>query len=78
MSTNVEDGVAFLRGPVERPELIEDLIERVRKVNGVRDVASLLHVQAWRAVLGLLALELDFDQSELQRRGDGLRPRPCA
>lgn len=45
VNVNVEGGVAVLRGTVERQELIDDLVKRVRKVQGVRDVASLLHVQ---------------------------------
>jgi hypothetical protein len=44
VNLNVEDGVAVLRGQVERPELIDDLVKRVRKVHGVRDVESLLHL----------------------------------
>jgi osmotically-inducible protein OsmY len=40
---NVQDGVVQLRGEVERPELIETLIEQTRKVQGVKDVESLLH-----------------------------------
>ena len=33
------DGVVALRGEVERPEVIDDLVERVRRVHGVRDLA---------------------------------------
>jgi gas vesicle protein len=44
INVNAENGVVFLRGQVERPELVEDLEARVRKVRGVRDVANLLHV----------------------------------
>jgi osmotically-inducible protein OsmY len=40
---NVENGVVFLRGEVERPELSEDLESRARKVQGVREVENLLH-----------------------------------
>jgi BON domain len=40
---NVEDGVVYLRGQVEQ-QLIEDLEQRVRSVQGVRDVENLLHV----------------------------------
>ena len=40
---NVQDGVVQLRGEVERPELIETLIEQTRKVQGVKDVENLLH-----------------------------------
>ena len=34
----------FLRGQVDRPELIHDLEEAVRKVPGVRGVENLLHL----------------------------------
>lgn len=44
VNINVEEGVAVLRGQVERLELIDDLVNRVRKVKGVRDVSNLLHV----------------------------------
>ena len=44
VDVNVEDGVVYLRGEVERPELIEELVTRTREVQGVRDVASLLHL----------------------------------
>src|ERR671936_221078 len=33
---NVQDGVVQLRGEVERPELIETLVEQTRKVQGVK------------------------------------------
>lgn len=36
------DGVAFLRGEVERPDLVELIDARVRRVSGVRDVVNLL------------------------------------
>ena len=38
------DGVVGLRGEVERPELIDELVERTRRVMGVRDVENLLHL----------------------------------
>jgi osmotically-inducible protein OsmY len=44
INVNAEDGVVVLRGEVERPELIEDLVEKTRKVQGVRDVQNLLHL----------------------------------
>jgi osmotically-inducible protein OsmY len=44
VNVNVERGVAVLRGTVGRLELIDELVSRVRKVQGVREVASLLHV----------------------------------
>jgi hypothetical protein len=45
VNVNVERGIAVLRGTVRRPELIDELISRVRKVQGVREVASLLHLE---------------------------------
>jgi hypothetical protein len=44
VNVNVEDGVVFLRGEVERPEIIDDLEARARKVQGVREVQNLLHL----------------------------------
>jgi osmotically-inducible protein OsmY len=41
---NAEDGVVVLRGEVERPELIKDLEERTRSVQGVKGVENLLHL----------------------------------
>ena|SRR6266496_1891226 len=49
VSVNVQDGVVQLRGEVERPELIEELVDRVRKVQGVRDVENLLHLPGTEA-----------------------------
>ena len=43
ININAENGVVFLRGQVERSELVEALEKRVRKVNGVKDVENLLH-----------------------------------
>jgi osmotically-inducible protein OsmY len=44
INVNAEDGIIVLRGEVEQPELIEELVERTRKVQGVRDVQNLLHL----------------------------------
>jgi hypothetical protein len=44
VNVNVENGVVFLRGEVERPEIIKDLEGRARKVKGVREVENLLHL----------------------------------
>lgn len=49
VSVNVQDGVVQLRGEVEAPELIEDLVEQTRKVQGVRDVENLLHLPGTEA-----------------------------
>ena len=44
INVNVEDGVVYLRGELEQPDLIEDLGTQARKVKGVRAVENLLHV----------------------------------
>jgi osmotically-inducible protein OsmY len=43
IDVNAEDGVVILRGEVERPELIKDLEEKTRSVQGVKGVENLLH-----------------------------------
>jgi osmotically-inducible protein OsmY len=44
ININAEKGVVFLRGEVDRPELLEELETRVRKVRGVRGVENKLHI----------------------------------
>ena len=44
ININAEHGKVVLRGEVEQPELIEQLVERTRNVHGVREVENLLHV----------------------------------
>jgi osmotically-inducible protein OsmY len=44
VNVNVENGVVYLRGEVEQPDMIEDLEKRARKVQGVREVENLLHL----------------------------------
>jgi hypothetical protein len=43
VDVNAVDGVVYLRGEVERPEIIKDLEEATRKVSGVKRVENLLH-----------------------------------
>ena len=43
IAVNVEDGVVYLRGQVDRPELIESLMVRASAVDGVRGIENLLH-----------------------------------
>lgn len=43
VDVNVQDGVVQLRGEVERPDLIDELVEKARNVHGVKDVENLLH-----------------------------------
>ena len=44
INVNAQDGVIQLRGEVPHPELIRELAEKARKVQGVRDVENLLHL----------------------------------
>jgi hypothetical protein len=46
ININAENGVVFLRGQVDRPELVDALEARVRKVQGVKGVENLLHTSA--------------------------------
>src|SRR5215210_7475343 len=43
INVNAENGKVYLRGEVEEPELIRDLEEKTRKVQGVQEVENLLH-----------------------------------
>ena len=52
VDVNVENGVVYLRGQVEQPELIQDLELRVRAVQGVREVENLLRVPGAEAPAG--------------------------
>jgi osmotically-inducible protein OsmY len=49
INVNVEDGVVYLRGELDQPDLIEDLGTQARKVKGVRAVENLLHVPGQEA-----------------------------
>jgi osmotically-inducible protein OsmY len=49
VNVNVEDGVVYLRGELEQPDLIRDLESQARKVQGVRDVENLLHTPGQEA-----------------------------
>jgi osmotically-inducible protein OsmY len=49
IAVNVQDGIVQLRGEVQRPELISELVDRVRKVQGVREVENLLHLPGTEA-----------------------------
>ena len=44
INVNAESGTVFLRGEVGTPEMIRDLEERTRKVQGVEKVENLLHL----------------------------------
>jgi osmotically-inducible protein OsmY len=42
VDVNAEDGVVYLRGEVESPDLVAELEEATRKIQGVRGVENLL------------------------------------
>jgi osmotically-inducible protein OsmY len=44
VSVNAENGVVYLRGEVESPEVIESLGAKASAVAGVREVVNLLHL----------------------------------
>jgi len=44
VDVNVQDGVVQLRGEVPDQDMVDDLVEKTRRVQGVRDVESLLHL----------------------------------
>jgi osmotically-inducible protein OsmY len=41
---NAQHGIVQLRGEVDSPELIDDLVQKVRSIQGVREVENLLHL----------------------------------
>ena len=43
INVNAEEGKVVLRGEVESAEMIEELVSKARKVQGVQDVENLLH-----------------------------------
>src|SRR6266545_4770217 len=43
VNVNAESGRVILRGEIDSEDLIQDLVERTRLVDGVEDVESLLH-----------------------------------
>jgi osmotically-inducible protein OsmY len=49
ININAERGKVVLRGEVESPELIEELVGKTRKVQGVQAVESLLHTPGEQA-----------------------------
>ena len=44
INVNVQDGVVQLRGEVPSSQMIDDLVEKARSVQGVRGVENLLHL----------------------------------
>jgi BON domain-containing protein len=44
INVNAQNGVVYLRGEADTPDMIEQLVEQTRKVKGVRNVENLLHL----------------------------------
>jgi hypothetical protein len=44
INVNAEDGIVYLRGEAPTPDMIDDLVKKTRKIQGVRDVRNLLHL----------------------------------
>lgn len=44
INVNAQEGVVQLRGEVPSEEMVSDLVEKTRSVDGVRDVENLLHL----------------------------------
>ena len=44
IDVNVQQGVVQLRGEVPNSDMLNDLVGKTRRVQGVRDVESLLHL----------------------------------
>jgi osmotically-inducible protein OsmY len=49
INVNAENGKVYLRGEVGQPEMIRDLEDRARKVQGVQEVENLLHLPGTEA-----------------------------
>lgn len=49
ISVNAQQGVVQLRGELPSQDLIDALVDRTRKIHGVRDVESLLHLPGTEA-----------------------------
>ncbi|HET8606517.1 MAG TPA: BON domain-containing protein [Gaiellaceae bacterium] len=44
INVNAENGKVVLRGEADTPELIDELVRKARRIQGVREVESLLHL----------------------------------
>jgi hypothetical protein len=49
ININAQEGVVQLRGELPSRDLIDTLVERTKKINGVRDVENLLHTPGTEA-----------------------------
>jgi osmotically-inducible protein OsmY len=44
INVNVEKGVVLLRGEIEDPEMIVEVVARTRRIRGVADAENLMHL----------------------------------
>jgi osmotically-inducible protein OsmY len=44
INVNSENGVVLLRGEIEEPEMIVEIVARTRRIEGVADVENLMHL----------------------------------
>jgi len=49
INVNAQEGIVQLRGELPSRDLIEALVERTRKIHGVKDVENLLHTTGTEA-----------------------------
>ena len=49
IDVNAQNGVVQLRGEVDSTELIDELVKSAKKIQGVKEVESLLHVPGTKA-----------------------------
>ena len=49
ININAQEGVVQLRGELPSQDLIDALVERTQKIQGVREVESLLHTPGHRS-----------------------------
>jgi osmotically-inducible protein OsmY len=49
VNVNAQNGVVQLRGELDSRDLIDELVQRARKIQGVRDVENLLHLTGEQA-----------------------------
>jgi osmotically-inducible protein OsmY len=49
VNINAQNGIVQLRGELDSHDLIDDLVHRARRIQGVREVENLLHVSGERA-----------------------------
>jgi osmotically-inducible protein OsmY len=44
INVNAENGVVLLRGEIEEPAMIVEIVSRTRRIRGVADVENLMHL----------------------------------